>query len=83
MESWRFGKKIPVHSIDGNNTYSNSSTARNDVQFFILLVPSGAPRSFLVRCYGVLEARSDARDRWHTAKRHFAKALKHPGLMLA
>lgn len=35
------------------------------------------PRSFITRCYGVLEARSDARDRWHTAKRHFLKALKH------
>ncbi|CAJ1372911.1 unnamed protein product [Effrenium voratum] len=33
--------------------------------------------SFIARCYGVLEARSDAKDRWDTAKRHFQKSLKH------
>mmetsp|Transcript_1234 Transcript_1234/g.3169 ORF Transcript_1234/g.3169 Transcript_1234/m.3169 type:complete len:862 (-) Transcript_1234:17-2602(-) len=32
--------------------------------------------SFIARCHGVLEARSDAKDRWDSAKRHFLKALK-------
>ena len=41
-----------------------------------------APRSFIARCYGVLEARSDAKDRWDTAKRHFQKSLK-PGAAVA
>ncbi|CAK9048425.1 unnamed protein product [Durusdinium trenchii] len=33
--------------------------------------------SFIVRCHGILEARSDARDRWLSAKRHFLKSLKY------